>query len=446
MTDDSATRVMQPGVDVNDSMLSDLPPERSLRAALAFRVGPVRFLPALVVVAIALRAVGAVVLHSLLLRNGGDGFFNPDERGYDQVAWAQAELWHGIGPGVNPVEAYLLNVFTYTQAAIFFVIGHHPLAIKLLNSVLGGLTVGLVFMIAWRIFGSRPAVASGVAALLFPSTFLWAISGLKDTMFGLAIMLVLWLLIELIATTRKIWLIPFFVALALLGGLRDYVQAMIGIIAPFSIAVQSSRWPRKWLVVTLLVVGCVALVVTSAAAKWLLTDPARLNQQRSCAAMNADSSFLGEDNDQLLAECAGVGTTEGMALAGRSVKELVAWLPHGAMYAAAAPFPWTATRLSERATIPEMLCWYVAVTFAVVALIVSWRAQWRAYLPIVLYVGGISLLLALTQGNLGTLVRHRSMIIPSVLVFSGFGVVYALQALVRRNPQRFGRLDALLDA
>jgi hypothetical protein len=40
---------------------------------------------------------------------------------------------------------------------------------------------------------------------------------------------------------------------------------------------------------------------------------------------------------------------------------------------------------------------------------------------LIAYIGGLLLLLAATQGNLGTLVRHRSMVIPFVLIFSGAG-------------------------
>lgn len=408
--------------------------DQTPRTAWAYRLRGFRVLPWLVAAAIMLRVVATVVFHQFLIRRTGDPFFNLDERGYDRVAWAQAQAWHGIGNGVPLRDAYLLNAYTYAQSAMYWLVGHHPLAIKLVNAALGGVVVGLVFLIAWRLFNPAAALASGIMAMLFPSTLLWSTTGLKDSMFLAAVMLVLWTVTEFIASRQPYWLLPFFVAFAWLGGVRDYIQAMMGVIVPVSVALQPARFPRKWAAVAIIVIGCALLLWLGGGSQWFGVSPARLNQQRSCAAVNAESSFVGEDNAQLIEECANpVAMEDDTSLIGGSLREIIAWVPRGAFHVLAAPFPWAAERTVERATIPDTLCWYVAVILALVALWRTWVGQWRSYIYLVGYICAVGLVLALTQGNLGTLARHRGMIIPAVLIFSGYGLLVMTRICLARR-------------
>src|SRR5256885_746128 len=64
-----------------------------------------------------------------------------------------------------------------------------------------------------------------------------------------------------------------------------------------------------------------------------------------------------------------------------------------------------------------MLVWYVLLVAAAIALW-RWRRRWRALAPIVLFVAGTVLIFALAEGNVGTLYRHRAMIIPFVVVLA----------------------------
>lgn len=106
-----------------------------------------------------------------------------------------------------------------------------------------------------------------------------------------------------------------------------------------------------------------------------------------------------------------------------SLRSLVRWLPTGITYVLAAPFPWAARRAIELATIPEMLLWYAALVCAAIGLIVHWR-HWRPQAHLLGYLVGTLLTLGVAQGNLGTLVRQRGMIIPFTLIFSGAGAAW----------------------
>jgi len=95
-----------------------------------------------------------------------------------------------------------------------------------------------------------------------------------------------------------------------------------------------------------------------------------------------------------------------------SFERTIAYLPTGIAYLLAAPFPWEATKVTQKLTIPDMILWYVAILLALPALF-----------PLG-YLTGMALVLLLTEGNTGTLYRHRAMIIPVVLCFSASGLVW----------------------
>ena len=109
----------------------------------------------------------------------------------------------------------------------------------------------------------------------------------------------------------------------------------------------------------------------------------------------------------------------------------VSYLPRGLAYTLFAPFPWDARGPRDLATIPEMLLWYVslvALPFAV------WQGRRQpAILLLALYVAGLLGLFVLVEGNVGTLFRHRAMVIPFVLMLASPAMVEAASRLQRRQ-------------
>ncbi len=118
-----------------------------------------------------------------------------------------------------------------------------------------------------------------------------------------------------------------------------------------------------------------------------------------------------------------------------AVPRTAAYLPRGLAYALFSPFPWAIERSLDFLTVPEMLFWYLMLA------VLPWslwrdRTRWAQFAPLAMYVAGMLLILALAEGNYGTLFRHRGMIIPVAIVLAAPGLV-ALWRSLR------GRLSAL---
>lgn len=377
------------------------------------------FVVALVLVAFLLRAIAAVAVEQALYAAGRDGFLGVDDVGYDGLAWRQAQAWRGLAPPFDASYGPYINLYIYTAAALYWVTGHQPLAMKLLNCLFGALAAGLIFSIARRLFGYLAACLSGIAAAFFPTTFFWSVVHMKDTMLLFCVALLLWLMTWLVTTARW-WLIPpLLVTLAPIGSLRIYIQGLVCMLVPTAVILQSrARFPRKWATGAVLVVACTTILWFSGGVNWLGTYFPLLNNQRYNMARSASSAYVPTP----------VPTASGPLPADTPVasprSSLIGWLPTGLAYALAAPFPWAARRTIERIIIPEMLLWYLFLALAALGLAVHWRS-WQRYVHLLGYLAGVLLLFAIGQGNFGTLIRHRStMLVPFVVIFSGAGAAW----------------------
>lgn len=100
----------------------------------------------------------------------------------------------------------------------------------------------------------------------------------------------------------------------------------------------------------------------------------------------------------------------------------LSYLPRGIAFLIGAPFPWDLTSASRIALLPELFSWYMTVVLGIVGLVLAVRR--RSYDAIFVLLVGLAIagVLSLTEGNVGTLVRHRSMLVPFAAVFAGIGL------------------------
>ncbi len=107
------------------------------------------------------------------------------------------------------------------------------------------------------------------------------------------------------------------------------------------------------------------------------------------------------------------------------IRRLTFYLPRGLFFAVFVPFPWSARTVADFLTVPEMLVWYPLVILAVIGALRSIR-RWRVVFIAGGTVSAILVVLALTEGNAGTLFRHRAMAEPLAFVFAAPALVSAL--------------------
>ena len=100
------------------------------------------------------------------------------------------------------------------------------------------------------------------------------------------------------------------------------------------------------------------------------------------------------------------------------------------------PLPWQIASLRELAYLPEQFAWYVMVGLAPFGIRRGWRRDPIATALLVGYILPTAAALALTNGNVGTMVRLRGVLIPYLAVLSALGGCDVLEAMASRRRTR----------
>jgi hypothetical protein len=107
-------------------------------------------------------------------------------------------------------------------------------------------------------------------------------------------------------------------------------------------------------------------------------------------------------------------------------------IPTGVVHALFAPLVWESRGASELAGAAENILWYPLI---VAAAATCWRERrrWRLYVPTLLAAMGFLAVLAIAEGNVGSLFRHRSMVVPLAAVLAAPTIVDVFRRIVVRS-------------
>ena len=379
-------------------------------------------------VAIGIRLAAAAILHFGSLAAGQGGFITGDDAAYARLAsgylaWLRGDQVEPYLPPLWGGNAYLFGTFVYLETALFLVFGPTTLAMTCVNALLSALVVTLAYDITRRFAGPAPATFTAIAVSLYPSLVLWSSLNLKDTLVITLVVCALWSLQRM--QERPQWLFLGVTALALLAleSLRRYVFLGLAALAPLAVSFSASRRRIAWTAVTLAtsIMLVAAVAVTGGlggSGGALAVGFADLERIRAAMAAGARTAFA----DPLGA----TGGNDALVLT-----RTLSYVPRGVAYTLFAPFPWDVHGLRDLVTLPEMLLWYLSLIAAPIGV---YRAKrWRATAPLVLYVVGLLGLFVLVEGNVGTLFRHRAMVVPFVIMLAAPVLVEAATALQRRK-------------
>jgi hypothetical protein len=90
----------------------------------------------------------------------------------------------------------------------------------------------------------------------------------------------------------------------------------------------------------------------------------------------------------------------------------------------------------ELVYVPEQLVWYALVIVAPLGVAFGWRRDAALTATLIGYLVPTSAILALTNGNVGTLVRLRGMVMIILVWISAGGLCAALEHIAARRDDR----------
>lgn len=394
-------------------------------------------LSVLLLAGFAIRALASVVMHPFLVTNvrRGDGrvdvyvgFMFEDDRAFDVVSWALARFWSGILAQTAKSQDYLINNYTASMGWVYYLFGHDVIGPKLLNCLFGALCVIVAYALAKELGGARAGWFAAVMMLVFPSTLLWSILNLKDTPVVLLIGLTMLGGLKFSRRPSLIWALVTIASFAALENLRLYVFFALGWLLWIAFfIVNRAPWRQRlaYGVPFALALLSVVFITNETQALGLRYLSAKrleaLHGSREFGSDQATTGIIEEDTAPRTAD-------DGYRIQLQTAPKVLPYVLWG-------PFPWQAKSRREAAVIPETLAWYGLQALIIAGLIAYRRERWRElFLPLA-FCGGLTFIFSLIEGNVGTIYRHRAMLLLPTFAMAGLGFEWLLTRISRRNER-----------
>jgi hypothetical protein len=329
-------------------------------------------------------------------------------------------------------EGYGRSSYLWVMTYLQVLVGPAPYGLRVLNAALFLGAVLLLFRVTRRAFGPFTAFAGSFVLLFLPTLFAWSVSLLKESFYFVLTVAVLAAVVELTETTSwRTRVVCAAVASGALLALRDLregaaILTVSGIAAGLAGAYVLGR--RSRLVVAS--AGLAALLVAVAVAPSLRSRALALVGQAATA--SAGHVFTVGHGYKLLDEGFYVrpGAKPQFDLTPRDAARYI--VSAAASYVVV-PLPWQMATWGELTYLPEQIFWYALLLLAPAGAIAAARRNRVVASLLVAYVMPTAVVVAMTTGNVGTLIRHRTLIVPFVVWVSAMGCGSLLQRLLRRQ-------------
>ena len=360
--------------------------------------------------ALAVRVTALIANQTLL----PDTWLALDDDTYTSLA---ANLASGETAAWSPYLRQLFEgtaTFLIPLAALFSAFGPSQLLGSLLVALVGAGAAGMTTKVAARALQPGWALAAGGVVAFLPSQIGWSVTTLKDAWIWFVAAGVAYAVAAVGSNpARRLW--PW-VAVAIWLILLSHLRLHSTVVAVWAVAltVLVTTRPVRWAPVGIALV--VALVVPWAAGggpggydvvAQKVTD---LDQVRTANAVGADSAFVDVSPAAVSPEADGANPGAD-----------IVHLPRGLSVMLLEPYPWDENRSSQIifAKIDTIL-WYPVLGLALVGLVALRRHRHVLMFPL-LYGGGVILMYALAEGNLGTAFRHRGEAVWAAAILAAFG-------------------------
>ncbi|HUP15129.1 MAG TPA: hypothetical protein VM848_03635 [Acidimicrobiia bacterium] len=305
--------------------------------------------------------------------------------------------------------------FLIPLAALFWVFGPSQMLGSILVVLVGAGAAGLTTKVAARALPPEWALAAGGVVAFLPSQIGWSVTTLKDAWVWFVAAGVAYAMAAAVGSnpTRRVW--PW-VAVAIWLILLSHLRLHSTVVAVWAVAltVLVTIRPLRWGPVGITLV--IALIIPWAAGggpggfdtvAQRVTD---LEQVRAANAVGADSAFVDVPP-----------ATVSPDVDGANPGADVVHLPRGLSVMLLEPYPWEENRSSQIVFAKlDTILWYPVLGLALVGLMALRHHRQIVVFPL-LYGGGVTLMYALAEGNLGTAFRHRGEAVWAAAILAAVG-------------------------
>jgi hypothetical protein len=319
-----------------------------------------------------------------------------------------------------------LFVLAYIQALV----GDAPYSVHVLNAAAYLVAMIVMYRLVRARFGAAVAFAGLTVLLFLPSLFAWSISALKEPMYSLVAALQVLCVIQLVRAPRwwqKALAIAGMVAGAYAleslrkGGLQvAAIGAVAGIAGGLIIPRPKLLWPT--------------LVVAPVLAVALLSVP-RVQDRVLVTVRDAIRYHAGH--------VLTVGFTyhsvdpryydDWGAIPQIGGREATQYVVRAIGHFIVEPWPWTPRSTALLAYLPEQIVWWIILALVPVGVVAGLKLDALLTCTLMAHALAVMMMVALTSGNIGTLIRHRGLALPYIVWVAALGAYRVFDRLTRQG-------------
>jgi 4-amino-4-deoxy-L-arabinose transferase-like glycosyltransferase len=325
---------------------------------------------------------------------------------------------------------YVYNGIGYSGYEPFLVfvqilVGPAPYGIHLLNSLMFMAASVLLYKMARRSYGSAPALV-GLAIMLFlPSLVSWSVSALKESFFLILTVIVVLAAMQVVRARPPVAKIV--AVVVVLTGLR-FIESVrpggltltaSGLALGYAIRIMTLRRSVQ--------VGVAIAAVVATAYVWQRGVPPSIDSTIArFARYHRGHVFTPGHSYKLLDQVFYSDFFGSHARVSMSPDEMGRYVVRAAVNYISQPTPWNVTSKAELLFMPEQLVWYLLVLLFPVSAVFAFRRDALLTCLLAGYSITNAAVLAMNSGNVGTLVRHRALVVPFFVWICAVGVVQLL--------------------
>jgi len=311
-------------------------------------------------------------------------------------------------------KEYQVGFFAYFYAIIYAAYGYAPGFLNFLNILAHLLAAVLIFSLAKEIFNRRTAYLATVLFLLWPTIFYYSTTKVKEPMVVFLAYLLIFILFKLDFRNKKQALFYLFISILILLSIQALRENIIKILVPV-IALYLLLKAKWWKFLAAI------LAIPLAAMIFLKFDAlARALQGFMITCAYRHKGFL--DSGGIVYQLYGSFSDT----SNYSAFEWLLYYLRGWFHLIFEPLFSTGISISFLAYYPFKLIFIALFFLALLGLVLSLRQAKGHNVLLVGFFLAYGSTLALMEGNVGTMIRHRDLIAPIIFIYSAFFITEKL--------------------
>ncbi len=360
--------------------------------------------------------------NTVFLRNG-NGMLG-DSWPFSQSGYDVLQMWLAGIRDIKTITDNMMKItasgnlgsYDFWNAVVYFFTGKSPLSVIFINCLAGSLAVIFIYYITKQMCSIKAAKIAAILTAFWPSTFMWSIQNLKEPISIFLIVFLMWAVLNLKTRFRF-----HFIFLVLILSLALKEMRLVPFFVFYILVVPSALFLSIYKTKRLEFIFLAILIIFAGVSLFEAVKP-QIMKLIPFFPTKGNIEFLKWVFTMRTGRATG-GTAFLTNLDLSNPLSLALFVPVALLIAWLAPFPWQVGSAQQIIAIPEMLIYYTLIPsiFSGYRFIMKHRVS-EGGLLIIGYIFIMMLVLAFIEGNIGTLFRHRAMVLPFLFILIGIGL------------------------